>query len=145
MDKIIGYTAGVFDLFHIGHLNLIKKAKQNCDYLIVGVNSDQLVQQYKNKTPVIPEEERLEIIKSLKYVDEAVLINTRDKLDAYKKYNFNKIFVGDDWKNHPSYNEAIDELKPYGVEFIFFPYTKATSSTIIKKVLLDLYNKQEQI
>ena len=84
MDKIIGYTAGVFDLFHIGHLNLIKKAKQNCDYLIVGVNSDKLVQQYKHKTPVISEKERLEIIKSLKYVDQAVIVNTRDKLDAFK-------------------------------------------------------------
>ena len=83
MDKIIGYTAGVFDLFHIGHLNLIKKAKQNCDYLIVGVNSDKLVQQYKHKTPVISEKERLEIIKSLKYVDQAVIVNTRDKLDAF--------------------------------------------------------------
>ena len=143
MSKIIGYTVGVFDLFHIGHLNLIKKAKKNCDYLIVGVNSDKLVMQYKNKIPVIPEKERLEIIKSLKYVDEAVLINTRDKLDAFKKYNFNKIFVGDDWKNHPSYNDAIKILKPYGVEFTFFPYTKTTSSTLIKNVLLDLYNKQE--
>ncbi len=144
MDKIIGYTAGVFDLFHIGHLNLIKRAKQNCDYLIVGVNSDKLVQQYKNKTPIIPENERMEIIKSLKYVDEVVLINTRDKLDAYNKFKFNRIFVGDDWLGHPSYSEAINQLKPYNVEFIFYPYTKTTSSSIIRKVLMDLYDKQEK-
>ena len=113
MSKIIGYTAGVFDLFHIGHLNLIKKAKENCDFLIVGVNSDELVKEYKNKTPIIPEEERLEIIKSLKSVDKAVLVNTRDKLDAYNKYKFNRIFVGDDWKKHPSYIEAAKKLEPY--------------------------------
>ncbi len=143
MGKIIGYTAGVFDLFHIGHLNIIRKAKQNCDYLIVGVNSDKLVKEYKNKTPIISEKERLKIIKSIKYVDKAVLVETRDKLDAFKKYGFNKVFVGDDWKNHPSYNDAINKLKPFGVEFTFFPYTKTTSSTIIRKVLLDLYDKQE--
>lgn len=143
MSKIIGYTAGVFDLFHIGHLNLLKKAKANCDFLIVGVNSDNLVKQYKNKTPVIPQEERIEIIESLKYVDQVVLVTTRDKLDAYNKYKFNRIFVGDDWKNHPSYIDASQKLKPYNVDFIFFPYTKTTSSTIIRKVLLDLYDKQE--
>lgn len=144
MSKIIGYTAGVFDLFHIGHLNLLKKSKENCDFLIVGVNSDNLVRQYKNKTPIIPENERMEIVGSLKFVDKVVLINTRDKLDAYNKYKFNRIFVGDDWKGHPSYIEASEKLKPYNVDFIFFPYTKTTSSTIIKKVLLDLYNEQEQ-
>ena len=143
MDKIIGYTAGAFDLFHIGHLNLLKNAKKHCDYLIVGVNSNDLIKQYKNKTPVIPEKERLEIINSIKYVDKAVIINTRDKLDAYKKYKFNKIFVGDDWKNSSSYLEAEKMLKPYNVEFMYFPYTKSTSSTLITKVLLDLYENQE--
>lgn len=142
MNKTIGYTAGVFDLFHIGHLNLLKKAKENCDFLIVGVNSDNLVKQYKNKTPIISEEERLEIIGSLKFVDKVVLVETRDKLDAYKKHKFNRIFVGDDWKNHPSYLEAEKLLKPYDVEFMFFPYTQGTSSTLIKKVLLDLYNQE---
>ena len=143
MDKVIGYTAGAFDLFHIGHLNLIKNAKKNCDYLIVGVNSDDLIKQYKSKTPVIPENERLEIVNSIKYVDKAVLIHTRDKLDAYNKFKFKKIFVGDDWKNSASYNDAEALLKPYNVELIFFPYTKTTSSTLINKVLLDLYNNQE--
>ncbi len=142
MNKIIGYTAGVFDLFHIGHLNLIKKAKENCDFLIVGVNSDNLVKKYKNKSPIIPESERLEIINSLKFVDKVVLINTRDKLDAYNKYKFNRIFVGDDWKGHPSYLEAEKKLQPYHVEFMFFPYTKNTSSTLIRKTLLELYNQE---
>ena len=139
MGKIIGYRAGAFDLFHIGHLNILKKAKQNCDFLIVGVNSDNLIKQYKNVSTVIPENERLEIISSIKYVDKAVLINNRDKLDAYNKYKFNRIFVGDDWKDSPSYNEAENLLKPYNVEFMYFPYTKGTSSTLIKKVLSDLY------
>lgn len=142
MNKIIGYTAGVFDLFHIGHLNLLKKAKQNCDFLIVGVNSDDLVKEYKQKTPIIPQQERLEIIKSLKFVDKVVLVDNRDKLNAYMKYKFNRIFVGDDWKNHPSYLLAQKQLAPYNVEFVFFPYTQTTSSTLIRKVLEDLY-KQE--
>ena len=142
MSKVIGYTAGVFDLFHIGHLNLLKRAKANCDFLIVGVNSDKLVKNYKNKTPIIPQEERLEIIKSLKFVDKVVLVDTRNKLDAYNKHKFNRIFVGDDWKNHPSYLEAEKQLAPYNVDFVFLPYTKTTSSTLIRKVLEDLYNQE---
>lgn len=142
MNRIIGYTAGVFDLFHIGHLNLLKKAKENCDYLIVGVNSDKLVKEYKNKTPIIPQEERIEIIKALKYADQVVLVNNRDKLDAYKKYKFNRIFVGDDWKNHPSYLISQKQLTPYNVEFVFFPYTQTTSSTLIRKVIEDLYTQE---
>lgn len=142
MSKIIGYTAGVFDLFHIGHLNLLKKAKENCDFLIVGVNSDKLVKEYKKKTPIIPQEERMEIIKALKFADQVVLVNNRDKLDAYKKYKFNRIFVGDDWKNHPSYLVSQKQLTPYNVEFVFFPYTKTTSSTLIRKVIEDLYNQE---
>ena len=135
MNKIIGYTAGVFDLFHIGHLNLLQQAKQNCDFLIVGVNSDKLVEQYKNKKTIIPEKERLKIVNSIKYVDKAVLIQDRDKLKAYNKYKFNRIFAGDDWKGSDSYNSYEKELAKYNVEFIYFPYTKTTSSTLIRKIL----------
>ena len=91
----IGFIQGTFDLFHIGHLNLIERAKQNCDYLIVGVNSDELVKDYKHKTPVIPLEERIRIIGALKDVDEAVVMEDRDKIAAAKKYNFEVIFMGE--------------------------------------------------
>ena len=142
MGKIIGYTAGVFDLFHIGHLNLLKKAKENCDFLIVGVNSDELVKQYKDKSPIISEEERLKIIEAIRYVDKVVLVNDRDKLNAYNKYKFNRLFVGDDWKDSVSYKKATEELEPHNVEVVYFPYTKTTSSTLIKEVLFELYNKE---
>ena len=132
---IIGYTAGAFDLFHIGHLNLIKKSKQHCDYLIVGVTSDELIQQTKNKMPVIPLTERLEIIKSLKYVDRVVIQNNLDKVEAWKKYKYNILFSGDDWKTSDRWQNYVKELAKQNVEVIFFPYTKTTSSTLITQVL----------
>lgn len=132
---IIGYTAGAFDLFHIGHLNLIKKSKQHCDYLIVGVTSDELIQQTKNKMPVIPLTERLEIIKSLKYVDRVVVQNNLDKVAAWRKYKYNILFSGDDWQTSVRWQHYVQELAKQNVEVIFFPYTKTTSSTLITQVL----------
>ena len=128
----IGYTTGVFDMFHIGHLNLLKKAKEQCDYLIVGVSTDELVVQYKNKMPIIPFEDRIEIVKSIKYVDRVVAQHTMDKYDAWKELHFNVIFHGDDWKNTKLYNEIESKLKKEGVEFVYFPYTKGVSTTEIR-------------
>lgn len=96
--------------------------------------------KYKNKNTIIPENERIEILKAIKYVDKVVLINNRDKVDAYKKYKFNKLFVGDDWKNSPSYNEAEKQLKIYGVDVVYFPYTKSTSSTMLTNALKEIIN-----
>lgn len=128
----IGFIQGTFDLFHIGHLNLIERAKQNCDYLIVGVNSDALVKDYKHKTPVIPLEERIRIIGALKDVDEAVVMEDRDKIAAAKKYNFEVIFMGDDWKGTDFYVKAEKELKEkVNVDIVYFSYTQGTSSTIL--------------
>jgi len=129
----VGYTAGVYDMFHIGHLNLLKKAKEQCDYLIVGVSTDELVESYKNKTPVIPFEDRIAIVESIKYVDEAVPQVSMDKFDAWEKYKYNVIFHGDDWKNSTLYNEIENKLKAVGVEFVYFPYTKKVSSTMLKE------------
>ena len=131
----IGYTTGVYDLFHIGHLNILKKAKEQCDYLIVGVSTDELVESYKHKTPVIPFEERMAIIEAIKYVDKVVPQTTMDKYAAWKEEKFNVIFHGDDWKNSDMYNEMERKLKAEGVDFVYFPYTKSTSSTMIKKAL----------
>ena len=129
----VGYTTGVYDMFHIGHLNIIKRAKEQCDYLIVGVSTDELVEEYKHKTPVIPFQDRVEIIKALKYVDEVVPQVTMNKLDAWEKYKFNVIFHGDDWKNTSLYNEIEERLKKVGVEFVYFPYTKGISSSMLRE------------
>lgn len=140
--KIIGYTTGVFDLFHIGHLNILKNAKEHCDHLIVGVSTDELVSQYKNKRPVIPFCERIEIVRSIKYVDEAIPQSSMDKYEAWKKLKFNVIFHGDDWKNTKLYEEYEKKLESEGVKFIYFPYTSGTSSTIIKKFLYEQYKNE---
>ena len=134
----IGYTAGVYDMFHIGHLNLIKKAKEQCDYLIVAVSTDELVQREKNKTPIIPFEERVEIIEALKYVDKVVPQVDKNKFGAWEKYKFNAMFVGDDWKGKPLFLEAEKKLKEVGTDVVYFPYTKHISSTILR----DKMNKE---
>ncbi|TDB55453.1 adenylyltransferase/cytidyltransferase family protein [Bacillus sp. CBEL-1] len=134
-NRVIGYTTGVYDLFHIGHLNLLKRAKENCDYLIVGVSTDELVQQYKNKTPIIPFEERKTIVSAIKYVDEVVTQTTRDKFEAYKHNPFDIMFVGDDWKGTQKWNELEKQFGEYGVKIHYFPYTQGTSSTYLTEVL----------
>ena len=135
---IIGYTSGVFDLFHIGHLNILKNAKSMCDYLIVAVTTDELMIGYKNKKAVIPFEERLEIVSSIEYVDRAVPQDNMDKIDAWKKYQFHKMFVGDDWKGTEKWILIEKQLREYAVKLIYFPYTKGTSSTLINQTLDDL-------
>lgn len=130
----IGYTTGVYDLFHIGHLNLLRKAKAQCDYLIVGVSTDDLV-EYKGKRAVIPFEERKEIVGAIKYVDEVVTQENMDKLSAWKKYHFDVMFVGDDWKGTDKWNKIEADLKEVGAEVVYFPYTKGTSSTLINETL----------
>ncbi|MBR3745059.1 MAG: adenylyltransferase/cytidyltransferase family protein [Bacteroidales bacterium] len=130
----VGYTTGVFDLFHIGHLNLLRKAKEQCDYLIVGVSTDELV-SYKHKQAVIPFEERKQIVGAIKYVDEVVAQENMDKMAAWKRLHFNVMFVGDDWKGTPKWDEYERQFKEVGVEIVYFPYTKGTSSTLINQTL----------
>lgn len=130
----LGYTSGVFDLFHIGHLNLLRNAKSQCDRLIVGVSTDELV-RYKYKTPVIPFEQRMEIVKAIKYVDEVVPQESMDKLGAWKKLKFDIMFVGDDWKGTQKWNEIEKQLSEVGVKVIYFPYTRNISSTLINQIL----------
>lgn len=133
--KIIGYTTGIFDLFHIGHLNLLKNAKSKCDHLIVGVSTDNLCFLLKNKKSVIPFEERIEIVKSIIYVDSVVSEEIDDKLVAWQQLKFDVIFKGDDWKGKQKWLDYEKEFKKVGVNVVYFPYTQETSSTILKKAL----------
>jgi glycerol-3-phosphate cytidylyltransferase len=138
---IIGYTTGVFDLFHIGHLNIIKKSKKKCDFLIVAVSNDQLAFKLKKKKPVIPFKERIEIIKSLKYVDRVIEEKVDDKTKVKKKYKINVIFKGDDWKNTNKWINLQKKLKKQNVRVEFLRYTKKTSSTLITKILKKMDKK----
>jgi len=131
----IGYTTGVFDMFHVGHLNILRQAKANCDYLIVGVSSDELAESYKNKTPIIPFEHRKEIVESIKYVDEVVIQSHRDKMKSFHEIGFDIMFVGSDWKGTELFNVLEKELKKYNVIIHFFQYTEGISSTRLKKIL----------
>jgi glycerol-3-phosphate cytidylyltransferase len=134
---VIGYTSGVYDLFHIGHLNLLRNAKGMCDYLIVGVTSDELV-SYKNKKSVIPHNERIEIVRSIEYVDSVVSQEDMDKFEIWRKLKFDVIFVGDDWFDTPKWEEIEDKFKEVGVRVVYFPYTKGTSSTLLNQTLKKL-------
>ncbi|NCU42150.1 MAG: glycerol-3-phosphate cytidylyltransferase [Candidatus Moranbacteria bacterium] len=134
--NIIGYTTGVFDLFHIGHLNMLRNAKSLCDTLIVGVTTDELV-TYKNKEAVIPFEERAEIVRNIKYVDLVVPQFDMDKIAAWKKLKFDKVFVGDDWFGTEKWDKIEEDFKRINVPVIYFPYTRGTSSTLLAKVLAD--------
>lgn len=131
----LGYTSGVFDLFHIGHLNILKKAKEECEYLIVAVSTDELVQSYKMKTPVIEFSERVAIVEAIKYVDRVIPQESRNKMDAFEKYKFDVMFVGDDWRGTPFWVSLEKDLSKKGSAVFYIPYTKKVSSTLLKQVL----------
>tara|TARA_Y100000389_G_C17020627_1_gene298614 strand:+ start:36 stop:467 length:432 start_codon:yes stop_codon:yes gene_type:complete len=132
---IIGYTTGVFDLFHVGHVRILKKAKSLCDKLIVGVSTDTVVKRYKNKKPIIPYSERVEVIKNSKYVDMVVPQNTLDKFISWKKLKYDIILVGDDWYASKKWRILDKKFEELGVKIIYLPYTKKTSSTKINNIL----------
>lgn len=129
----LGYTTGVFDLFHIGHLNILRKAKEYCEELIVGVSTDELVFDYKNKFPVIPYVERVEIVSAIKYVDKVVPQKNRDKFEAWENIRFDVMFVGDDWKGNKLFLDLEKQFNKVGVDIVYFPYTQGISSTILRK------------
>ena len=124
----IGYTTGVFDMFHIGHLNILKRAKEQCDYLIVGVSTDEVVNSYKHKKPIIPFQERIAIVGELKCVDKVVPQTSMDKMEAWNKYHFNVLFHGSDWK--------VD------VDVVFLPHTEGISSTLLSDTLQKIYEEK---
>jgi len=129
----IGYTTGVFDMFHIGHLNILKKAKEQCDYLIVGVSTDENVISYKHKTPVIPYEQRVAIVEAIKYVDMVVPQTNMDKFEAWQRLHFDVMFHGSDWKGSSMFNEVQRKLASVGCDVVFLPHTDGVSSTILKE------------
>ena len=131
---VIGYTAGVYDLFHIGHLNLLKNAKGMCDKLVVGITTDDLV-TYKGKHALIPFEDRLEIVRSIKYVDAVVPQDDMDKMTMCKKLGATMLFVGDDWYGTEKWKNYEKELNEAGIKIVYFPYTKGVSSTKITHAL----------
>lgn len=131
----VGYTTGVFDMFHIGHLNILKHAKEMCDYLIVGVSTDTLVSEYKHKTPIVPFSERFAIVESIKYVDKVVPQSSMNKYEAWKNLRFDALFHGDDWKGSAMYNEIEKKFADVGVSIVFLPHTSGTSSTLLSEKL----------
>jgi len=133
----IGYTSGVYDLFHVGHLNLLRNAKGMCEKLIVGVTTDNLV-SYKNKKAVIPFSERTQIVQAIEYVDAVVPQDDMDKFKTWEKLKFDIMFVGDDWYKSEKWEELDKQFKDVGVKIVYFPYTKGTSSTLLNETLLKL-------
>ena len=128
----IGYTTGVYDMFHIGHLNILKRAKEQCEYLIVGVTTDELCYARKKKLPIICETERMAIVRELKCVDEVVPQNDMDKVAAVKKYHADAVFVGSDWKGTESWNKYEKELSEIGCTVVYLNHTDGISSTILR-------------
>lgn len=133
----IGYTDGVYDLFHIGHLNMIQAAKSQCEYLIVGVHGDDVVKEYKPFYPIINENERKRIIESIKGVDRAVINRFRDKMKLWELYQFDVIFIGDDWKGTERWINFEKELNAINVDVIYVPYTKGISTSDIRRKILE--------
>ena len=138
----IGYTTGVYDMFHIGHLNVIKRAKEQCDYLIVGVSTDELVQYDKGKTPVIPYTERAEIVASIKFVDQVVPQVNKNKVEAWEQYHFDAMFVGSDWKGTTQWETFEKQFSPLGVEIVYLPHTDGISSTKLTSVIKEILDEK---
>lgn len=132
---VIGYTTGVFDMFHIGHLNILRRAKEQCDFLIVGVSTDEVVESYKNKKPFIKFEERIAIVEAIKYVDKVVPQSSMDKVKAWEQLHYDVLFHGSDWKGSEMYNKMETDLNLRGVKVVFFPHTDGISSTILREKL----------
>lgn len=135
MTVRIGYASGVYDLFHVGHLNLLKHARLHCDYLIAGVASTESTLQMKNREPVVPLHERLEIVRNIRLVDEVVVDNYPDKVEAWRAVGFNVIFKGDDWRGTEKGLRLEAGMQALGVDVVYFPYTVHTSSTLLRRAL----------
>lgn len=134
----VGYAPGAYDLFHIGHLNILRHARSQCDYLVAGVVSDEMAEIAKGRRPMIPLVERLEIVRSVKYVDAAFVETVPDKVETWKQVRFDVIFKGDDWRGTPKGDRLEKDFAALGVDVVYFPYTVHTSSTQLRRALAAL-------
>ena len=145
MTTRIGYAAGAFDLFHVGHLNLLRHAKAHCDFLIAGVVTDELLIATKGRAPVIPLAERLEIVRQIRFVDEAIAESLPQKIDTWRSGPFDIFFKGDDWRGTPKGVALERDFAAVGVEVVYFPYTVHTSSTALRRTLELLNSESEEL
>lgn len=129
----VGYTTGVFDLFHIGHLNILQRAKSMCDYLIVGVTTDELCLSRKGKLPIICQSDRAAIVEAIRYVDRVVMQEDMDKLQAVKTLQADAVFVGSDWKGTESWKRYEQEFAEVGCEVVYLDHTDGISSTVLRE------------
>ena len=132
-----GLTTGTYDMFHAGHLNLLKNAKAICDSLIVGIYNDKVIKQYKNKKPIIGLKDRMSVIEAIKYVDKVIALDSLDKVKAWEKERYDVLIIGDDWKGHSRWLKTEEEMNKLGVDVVYLPYTKGISSSIIKSRVIE--------
>ena len=142
MSRIVGYAPGAYDLFHVGHLNILRHAKQHCDHLIAGVVADEVLEVTKGRRPVVPLQERLEIVSHIRYVDQVHAETLLDKLDTWRELPFDVFFKGDDWRGTPQGVDLERRFGEVGVSVVYFPYTMHTSSTALRRALLALEGRQ---
>lgn len=145
MSQRIGYAPGVYDLFHIGHLNILRHAKDHCDFLIAGVVSDEMCELAKGRPPVIPLAERLEIVSHISFVDQAVAEVVPSKVDAWRSLHFDVLFKGDDWRGTEKGRALERDFAALGVEIVYFPYTMHTSSSVLRRALTTLAQGGERV
>jgi glycerol-3-phosphate cytidylyltransferase len=138
LPKIVGYAPGAYDMFHVGHLNILRQAKQHCDHLIAGVVSDEMCELTKGKKPVVPLAERMEIVRHISFVDEVVAEVVPDKVETWRSVHFDVLFKGDDWRGTPKGIKLERDFAALGVEIVYFPYTIHTSSTLLRRALDDI-------
>jgi glycerol-3-phosphate cytidylyltransferase len=134
-SRVVGYAPGVYDLFHIGHLNVLRNARQFCDHLIAGVLTDEMAQRGKGNVPIVPEDERLAIVGSIRFVDEAVAEDVPHKMEMWDRLKFDVVIKGDDWKGTDRGDKLESDFAAVGVRVAYLPYTKHTSSTMLRQVL----------
>ena len=139
----IGYAPGAYDLFHVGHLNILRQGKSECDYLVAGVVSDDICALTKGRRPVIPLVERLEIVRNIRFVDEVYAEMTSNKIDSWQDLHFNRIFKGDDWRGTAKGDKLECDFASRGVEVVYFPYTVHTSSSMLRRVLGQLSESEQ--
>jgi len=135
MTRRVGYVPGVFDMFHVGHLNILRNARLTCDWLVAGVVSDERAEAVKGKAPVVPVTERLEIVRSVRFVDDAVIEDVDEKLEMWRRLRFDVIVKGDDWRGTPKGDKLERDFASVGVEVVYLPYTVHTSSTLLRQAL----------